>query len=77
MTSDATKRGNDELRVLRKQSRVLYWIVALFSLFANLLMLTGPMYMLQVYDRVLNSGSRETLLALSVLVDNTDGNQEE
>lgn len=31
-------------------------------------MLTGPLYMLQVYDRVLGSGSEETLAALSVLV---------
>ena len=31
-------------------------------------MLTGPMFMLQVYDCVLNSGSKETLLALFILV---------
>jgi ATP-binding cassette, subfamily C, bacterial len=31
-------------------------------------MLTGPLYMLQVYDRVLTSRSEETLLALSILV---------
>ena len=31
-------------------------------------MLTGPMYMLQVYDRVLGSSSVETLVALSLLV---------
>jgi ATP-binding cassette subfamily C protein len=37
-------------------------------MFANLLMLTGPMYMLQVYDRVLGSKSEETLIALSLLV---------
>ena len=40
----------------------------LFSLFTNALMLTGPLYMLQVYDRVLGSRSEETLLALSLLV---------
>ena len=28
-----------------------------FSIFANLLMLTGPLFMLQVYDRVLASRS--------------------
>lgn len=33
-----------------------------------MLMLTGPMYMLQVYDRVLGSRSEETLVALSLLV---------
>lgn len=40
----------------------------IFSVFVNLLMLTGPLYMLQVYDRVLASRSEETLVALSILV---------
>jgi len=45
------------------------WIgVGLLSLFVNILMLTGPLYMLQVYDRVLTSQSLSTLLALSVLM---------
>lgn len=43
-------------------------MVAVFSFFVNLLMLTGPLYMLNVYDRVLGSRSLETLIALSVLV---------
>lgn len=68
MRDEITQRGLAELRAVRKRSRALYWTVALFSLFANLLMLTGPMYMLQVYDRVLGSGSEETLIALSILV---------
>ncbi|WP_170423476.1 type I secretion system permease/ATPase [Ruegeria arenilitoris] len=42
--------------------------VAFFSLFLNLLMLAGPLYMLQVYDRVLTSQNVETLIALSVLL---------
>jgi hypothetical protein len=33
-----------------------------------MLMLTGPLYMLNVYDRVLGSRSVETLITLSVLV---------
>ncbi len=40
----------------------------LFSFFINLLMLTGPLFMLQVYDRVLSSGSLPTLAALFSLV---------
>jgi PrtD family type I secretion system ABC transporter len=40
---------------------------ALFSLCINLLMLTAPLYMLQVFDRVLSSQSRETLLYLTVI----------
>jgi len=62
------KNGLDELRAVRRESRALYWFVGVFSFFVNLLMLTGPLYMLQVYDRVLGSGSVETLIALSVLV---------
>lgn len=42
--------------------------VGLFSMFINLLMLTGPLFMLQVYDRVLASKSQSTLTALLVLV---------
>ena len=62
------KPGRDELSAARRQSRSLYWAVGLFSFFANMLMLTGPMFMLQVYDRVLGSRSEETLVALSLLV---------
>lgn len=68
MKNNIIQAGLTELRAARSQSEVLYWTVALFSLFANLLMLTGPMYMLQVYDRVLGSRSEETLIALSLLV---------
>lgn len=42
--------------------------IFLFSIFVNLLMLTGPIFMLQIYDRVLSSRSIQTLLALTVLV---------
>src|SRR5690625_7226840 len=37
-------------------------------MFVNLLMLTGPLFMLQVYDRVLASRSEETLAFLFLLV---------
>ncbi len=52
----------------RRRNGWLLVSVAGFSAVVNLLMLTGPLYMLQVYDRVLGSGSEETLLALSILV---------
>ena len=54
-------------QVLRDCSGLL-WAVGLFSFFVNLLMLTGPIYMLNIYDRVLGSGSVETLVALTLLV---------
>ncbi len=41
--------------------------VALFSLIVNLLMLTVPLYMLQVFDRVLSSRSEETLIMLTIV----------
>jgi PrtD family type I secretion system ABC transporter len=46
---------------------LLSWTLV-FSVLTNLLMLTGPIFMLQVYDRVLGSRSEETLVALTVLV---------
>ncbi|MCA0273254.1 MAG: type I secretion system permease/ATPase [Proteobacteria bacterium] len=61
-------RGRAELRKARASQAALFWAVALFSGFVNLLMLTGPIFMLQVYDRVLGSRSEETLLALFMLV---------
>jgi PrtD family type I secretion system ABC transporter len=51
-----------------KDCRQAFWSVALFSAMVNLLMLAGPLYMLQVYDRVLASHSVPTLIALSVLL---------
>ncbi|MBE9475544.1 MAG: type I secretion system permease/ATPase [Proteobacteria bacterium] len=52
----------------RKQGSKLLFAVGLFSAFVNILMLTGPLFMLQVYDRVLSSRSNETLTALFILV---------
>ncbi|MGS2745224.1 type I secretion system permease/ATPase [Halomonas sp. LS-001] len=42
--------------------------VGFFSMFVNLLMLVPPMYMLQVYDRVLTTQSVDTLLMLTLVV---------
>ena len=42
-------------------------IIILFSLFLNLLVLTSPLYMLQMFDRVLSSGRVETLFYLTVI----------
>lgn len=51
-----------------RQCRTALLALGVFSLFVNLLMLTGPLYMLQIYDRVLASGSMPTLLGLTLLI---------
>ncbi len=68
MDSGRTDLGNHELKAARRETRGLVLATIIFSTFVNLLMLTGPLYMLQVYDRVLGSRSEATLVALSVLV---------
>ena len=44
-----------------RQSRSAIAGTAVFSMFINLLMLAGPIYMLQVYDRILVNQSSATL----------------
>ena len=63
-----TKAGSKELREARNASKHFLTAVFGFSIFVNLLMLTGPLFMLQIYDRVIGSGSKETLVALFLLV---------
>ncbi|MFS8037818.1 type I secretion system permease/ATPase [Xanthobacter sp. AM11] len=48
--------------------RRAFLAVGAFSAVVNVLMLTGSLYMLQVYDRVLPSRSLPTLVALSIIV---------
>jgi hypothetical protein len=40
----------------------------IFSFFINLLMFVSPLYMLQIYDRVVGSRSITTLIAITLLV---------
>lgn len=68
MRREQNHLGKAELVAARRESRPLFIAAFVFSIFVNLLMLTGPLYMLQVYDRVLGSRSEETLVALSILV---------
>ena len=45
------------------------WVgVAAFSAFLNLLMLAVPLYMMQIFDRVLTTGHIDTLLVLTAMV---------
>jgi len=60
--------GRSELtQTLATFKREFLW-VGLFSMLANLLMLSPTLYMLQVYDRVLLSQSELTLLFLTLII---------
>ena len=65
--SSLSKRP-DELRRLLQTCSGYLGTAAVFSLAINLLYLAGPLYMLQVYDRVISSGSEVTLVMLTVMV---------
>lgn len=64
----ANSSPSERLSQVTKESRYFIIFAFVFSVFVNMLMLTGPFFMLQVYDRVLGSRSEETLVALLVLV---------
>ena len=54
------------MRALVAKLRPFFFYAGLFSLVINVLLLVPPLYMLQVFDRVLASRSAETLAVLSV-----------
>lgn len=54
--------------VALKNQRAGFAVVFVLSGVVNVLMLTGSIYMLQVYDRVLSSGSMVTLAGLFTIV---------
>ncbi|EXJ11545.1 type I secretion system permease/ATPase [Nitrincola nitratireducens] len=57
-----------ELDLAIKCCRSSFIHVGIFSLCINLLMLVPALYMLQVYDRVIASGSESTLLMLTLIM---------
>jgi ATP-binding cassette, subfamily C, bacterial len=62
--SIAQIKRTDELRRLLRTCQSYFVTAAMFSLAINLLYLAGPLYMLQVYDRVISSASEVTLVML-------------
>ena len=68
MVDKNKKFEGTELGATLKRCRRAFVGIGVFSAVINLLMLTGPLYMLQVYDRVLLSRSMSTLVALSILM---------
>lgn len=67
-STEAAPRAPSRVDLSDLRIRPLLYSVFAFSLVINLLMLTGPLFMLQIYDRVLPTQSGETLLALFSLV---------
>ena len=68
MVTSSHMRQNQSLQAVFAACRSGLVGVGVFSALMNILLLTGPFYMLQIYDRVLSSHSVPTLVALSVLV---------
>jgi PrtD family type I secretion system ABC transporter len=66
--SETGSSMHSDIMAALKDCRQAFWSVALFSAVVNMLMLAGPLYMLQIYDRVLSSRSVPTLVALSVFL---------
>jgi len=58
----------DEVREVLRACRGHFITVGIFSLAINLLFLASPLYMLQVYDRVISSSSVVTLLMLTLVL---------
>lgn len=66
--ANSLSKPNDEpLASARKAVRRIAVYAGALSFFVNILMLTGPLYMLQIYDRVLASRSYETLAVITAL----------
>jgi ATP-binding cassette subfamily C protein len=61
------QQASSELAAALGSCRRAFLAVALFSGMSNILMLTGALFMLEVYDRVLPSRSVQTLVALLIL----------
>lgn len=58
---------NELKESIKKSKRVIIY-AGLFSMFINVLMLTSPLYMLQLYGRVVTSRSLDTLFFLTLIV---------
>jgi ATP-binding cassette, subfamily C, type I secretion system permease/ATPase len=67
-TNTAASSSYGAVKAALADCRSALWSVAVFSGAVNILMLAGPLYMLQVYDRVLASRSVPTLIALTAFL---------
>jgi PrtD family type I secretion system ABC transporter len=67
MNTTAHGSPKSELRDALGSCRAAFIAIGVFSGLINLLMLTGSLFMLEVYDRILPSRSVPTLIGLSIL----------
>ncbi len=61
------KEHLNPLQETLKACRSSFVMVGLFSMFINMIMIVPAIYMLQVYDRVVTSGSHSTLVMLTLI----------
>ncbi len=67
MSTTASGTTTSVLRDGIKATRPVFVTAIVFSFFINLLMFVSPLYMLQVYDRVLSSRNETTLVGITVI----------
>jgi PrtD family type I secretion system ABC transporter len=60
-------RGQNELQRALSACTSSFVVIAAFSLCINLLTLVSPLYMMQLFDRVLSSRSNDTLVMLTIV----------
>lgn len=68
MSSKKSSDNNTFLRLCLSTQRKKIMAVVVFSFFINLLMLTVPLYLLQIFNRVIPSQSVDTLIFLTIIV---------
>ncbi len=68
MKSSESRYDNQALLIAGIRATAPVFVTAIvFSLFINLLLFTSPLYMLQIYDRVITSRNETTLLVLTLI----------
>lgn len=60
-------RKKTSLQIAYGRFRATFIATIIFSFFVNLLMFVGPLYMLQIYDRVLSSRNENTLIMITAI----------
>lgn len=68
MSTLASRPQPTPLNKALKGVRPALWTAVFFSFFINVMGLVAPLYMMQVYDRVLSSRSVSTLIALTIII---------